>query len=446
MKRLRPGIWLGITALGLLFAPWSADAMPSYARQTGQACTACHMNFPELTPFGRAFKLGGYTLSSGESSFPPLSAALQPAFTHTQKSQPGGAAPHFGPNDNLSLELASAYYAGKIFENVGTFTQVNFNGIERKFSLDHTDIRYAQSGSIGSTDIAYGATLNNAPTIEDIYNTTNAYGFPFASPLLALRPNSASFLEGLQMQVGGLGAYALLDSTVYGAFTLYKTLPSDFQRATGNNMAGVNEIDTVAPYWRFALQREWDVHSASVGTFGTFANTNPGRMRSAGTDRFLDVGLDAQYQFRSDPHGASLQASWIHEDARPSASRALGLAANSSNSLDSFRIKTSYLYQDTYGATVAYFARSGTTDRGLFAPAPRTGSANGKPDTSGWIFELDWLPFMNTPVVFAPLAQLKLSLQYVAYNKFNGGTSNYDGSGRSASDNNTLFLLAWFVF
>src|SRR5260221_4706859 len=176
MKRLRPGIWLGIVALGLLFTPWPADAMPSYARQTGQACTACHMNFPELTPFGRAFKLGGYTLSASESSFPPLSAALQPAFTHTQRSQPGGAAPHFGPNDNASLEFASAYYAGKIFDNVGTFTQLNFSGTERKLSLDHTDIRYAQSGSIGSMDIAYGATINNAPTIEDIYNTTNTYG------------------------------------------------------------------------------------------------------------------------------------------------------------------------------------------------------------------------------------------------------------------------------
>jgi hypothetical protein len=34
----------------------------------------------------------------------------------------------------------------------------------------------------------------------------------------------------------------------------------------------------------------------------------------------------------------------------------------------------------------------------------------------------------------------------VAYQKFNGGTSNYDGSGRSASDNNTVYLLAWLMF
>jgi hypothetical protein len=34
-------------------------ALPSYARQTGQQCAACHNGFPELTPYGRQFKLRG---------------------------------------------------------------------------------------------------------------------------------------------------------------------------------------------------------------------------------------------------------------------------------------------------------------------------------------------------------------------------------------------------
>jgi hypothetical protein len=41
---------------------------------------------------------------------------------------------------------------------------------------------------------------------------------------------------------------------------------------------------------------------------------------------------------------------------------------------------------------------------------------------------------------------VKLQVQYVAYSKFNGGARNYDGSGRDASDNNTLYLLGWFNF
>ena len=39
-----------------------ARAVPSYARQTGQECIACHVSFPELTPYGRYFKLTGYTI------------------------------------------------------------------------------------------------------------------------------------------------------------------------------------------------------------------------------------------------------------------------------------------------------------------------------------------------------------------------------------------------
>ena len=41
-----------------------AWAVPSYTRQTGDPCSACHIGGygPALTPHGRAFKLGGKTL------------------------------------------------------------------------------------------------------------------------------------------------------------------------------------------------------------------------------------------------------------------------------------------------------------------------------------------------------------------------------------------------
>src|ERR1700694_764874 len=74
------------------------QALPSYARQTGQECAACHNGFPELTPYGRQFKLNGYTFGGGDkSAMPPIAAMTIPSFTHTELGQPGGAAPHFGP-------------------------------------------------------------------------------------------------------------------------------------------------------------------------------------------------------------------------------------------------------------------------------------------------------------------------------------------------------------
>ena len=44
-----------------------------------------------------------------------------------------------------------------------------------------------------------------------------------------------------------------------------------------------------------------------------------------------------------------------------------------------------------------------------------------------------------------PIQNLRLMLQYYDFAKFNGGNSNYDGSGRRARDNNMLFLNAWLV-
>jgi hypothetical protein len=41
---------------------------------------------------------------------------------------------------------------------------------------------------------------------------------------------------------------------------------------------------------------------------------------------------------------------------------------------------------------------------------------------------------------------VKLSIQYTAYSKFNGGGSNYDGVGRSASANNSVYLVLWFAY
>jgi hypothetical protein len=41
---------------------------------------------------------------------------------------------------------------------------------------------------------------------------------------------------------------------------------------------------------------------------------------------------------------------------------------------------------------------------------------------------------------------VKFGLQYVHYNKFDGATSNYNGAGRNAGDNNTLFAYAWIAF
>src|SRR5262249_19525308 len=122
-----------------------ANAVPAFARQTGQPCTTCHIGSfgPQLTPFGRDFKIGGYTQAGGEglASKIPLSAMLLPSFTNTGAGQPGGAAPHFGDNNNVAMDQISVFLAGRITDYAGAFVQGTYSGGDRAFLLDNTDVR-----------------------------------------------------------------------------------------------------------------------------------------------------------------------------------------------------------------------------------------------------------------------------------------------------------------
>jgi len=55
---------VGVLLLACMACAWSdAEAVPSFTRQTGLKCSVCQSNPPELTAFGRKFKLEGYTLT-----------------------------------------------------------------------------------------------------------------------------------------------------------------------------------------------------------------------------------------------------------------------------------------------------------------------------------------------------------------------------------------------
>src|SRR5665213_4192854 len=91
------------------FLAGRAAAVPAFAEQTGQACASCHVGGfgPQLTPFGRAFKLGGYTLRTKGNV--PLSAMAVASFTATRRAQAAPPANGFSTNDNLALDQASIF-------------------------------------------------------------------------------------------------------------------------------------------------------------------------------------------------------------------------------------------------------------------------------------------------------------------------------------------------
>jgi hypothetical protein len=151
-----------------------ALALPSFARQTGQPCGTCHTYYPQLTPYGRLFKLNGYTTGGGKfrttlfpSQFdstnalaayakkadgdmattlsgqrdmsnvwvPPIAMMAIYGYTHTQKDQVGlppftaQDLPGLGPyhaNDNANLSQLSIFYGGAITDHIGLFSQTTY--------------------------------------------------------------------------------------------------------------------------------------------------------------------------------------------------------------------------------------------------------------------------------------------------------------------------------
>src|SRR6266852_6363711 len=441
---------LTVALRAFLAATRPAAALPSYARQTGQQCAACHNGFPELTPYGRLFKLNGYTFAGGpKTDLPPLAAMVIPTFTHTQggqpgEGQPGGAAPHFGPNNNFAVpQSVSVFYGGAIAPHVGAFIQATYDHVGRTFSWDNTDIRYAAAGNLFGGEMIYGVTINNNPTVTDPWNSTPAWGFPFLTSALAPTPAAATLIEGgLAQQVAGPSVYTFWNRLVYAEIGGYHTLTKGMDSALGVNPTGTSSINGVAPYWRLALEPKWGRHALELGTFGLAASVNPGRVTGFGTDHIVDLGFDTQYQFLADRDSISLQASYILENQSLTASQALGNSTNSRNHLHSTHVKATYYRDQTYGGTLGYFRIDGTSDPTLYAGSPN----DLNPNSNGWIGELDYIPFSHGGPSFWPWLNVKFGLQYVYYEKFNGGKTNFDGNGRNAHDNNTIFGFAWIAF
>ena len=432
------------TALAL-----NAVMVPGFSRQTGLACSACHFQFPQLTPFGRLFKLNGYTMTAlttirahaadttkretlGLLPIPPISAMAVASLTTTRTAIPGTQ------NSTASFpQQASLFVAGAVAPHVGIFSQFTYAATDGKLGIDNVDIRYANHTTLGEHDLLYGVTLNNNPTVQDVWNTVPAWGFPFMSSGVAPSGNAATLIDGgFGQQVVGLGAYGLWNSLLYTEVTAYRSAP---QGAAGPlDSTAVNAVHGVMPYWRVALQHQFDAGYLMVGTFGLAGSLYPSGVTGL-TNRHTDLGFDAQFERPAGDGGALiLRSSFIREARTLSALVAEdpSAAANVSNRLSTLRVNGTYQPNPTYGFTAGLFGTGGTTDTLLYAPGAITGSALGSPSTRGYLAELSVNPWQN----------VRIAGQYIGYTRFNGASQNYDGSGRSASGNGTFYLYTWIAY
>ncbi|RBP05666.1 hypothetical protein DFR50_13429 [Roseiarcus fermentans] len=478
---------LAAGAGGLTLGADPAEALPAFARQTGHACADCHTLIPELRPFGRRFKIGGYTLTGGDWQGPPLSAFYQIGGTRqtapydytaqglAAAQQNGLANPQANAapaglhtNANLTSQQVSVFVAGKLYENLGAFIGVAADPTFGGVGLDQSDVRYADTATWFGKDTIWGIDVNNSPTVEDPWNTLPSWGYPqinstIASGYTIYQPPLTKIEGAYQTNVGGAGVYTFWNDMVYAAVLAYKGLPPNWQ--PGVAAPASDALTNLAPYWRLAIEPHWGQHYLMVGTFGMYGRLAPDYQWGVGTNNYLDVGFDSQYQYDGDQYSLTVKLTDIIERQQLNASYFQGAASNRSDSLNSFKINQTFVWDHTYLFGLGYFNITGSHDCNLYGSAvapclnasiiPGGGTGNsvvGSPNGDGLIAEVAYSPFMKgAPGPYDDKKwNMRVGLQFTSYFHLYGGANNFDGSylgnTHNASGNNSLFAYMWIVF
>lgn len=415
----------------------SAWAVPFYAKQTGWECSTCHISYPELTETGRQFKLYGYTMGNRTI---PFSGMLMAGVDRigNNKVDPNNIPDKYTKDGQLALSQASLFTGGKILDNLGAFVQWTYDATAHHSAMDNLDLRYADSTTVYDKNLIYGISLNNNPSTQDVFNTTPAWSFPFNGPA-GYNPNPIpkpvvkTLIEGgLASNVGGIGPYIDFNDMLYGEFSIYHTANGALSLLRqGVTTANRVLLDGAAPYGRLAYHGSDGNRSWEIGTFGMNAKVHSDNTdTSSPSDKYVDTGIDAQYQIVDGDKRMSFQASLIHQKTTWNSAAVGAKYDNTSDTLNTFKLKGSYFWNKEWGGTLGYFSTTGSTDASFY------GTTTGSPDTRGYVAELDYQPF----------SQLRVSLQYAGYTKFDGSSNGYDATGHKASDNNTVYLSVWTAF
>lgn len=394
--------------LSLIIAP-SAHAVPSFARQTGVSCASCHTSFPQLTAFGRQFKMQGYTLTNAQrvkgeglniDLGAPLSMMLQTTWSTLKKS---ADATTDKSQTRLPAQL-SIFYAGRITDNIGSFVQITAED-GGSFSQDNTDIRFADNGKLGGSPVTYGITLNNNPTVQDPWNSTPVWGFPWFEAGYGYEyPDT--LLTSVGGAVAGMTGYAFWNNHLYAELGAYQAANTGASTALDGNI-----IKDGAPYGRLAFTSHNGSLDWEIGALGMSATTPD-------DNKLTDSGVDAELQWMlSSNQSLTLDANYIHETQD-----------YNSQHLNTMKADLTWYTNQTWGITLGYHgARS--SDNPVIRGETTWDPSGGNLDTDAYQLQVDYTPWLNT----------RFAAQYTSYAKLNGTTTD-------ASNSNQFMLGAWFLF
>jgi hypothetical protein len=403
MNKTILSLGLGVAALTLsiLMVPRDAQAVPSYARQFGKPCSACHTMWPRLNPTGREFKLSGYTSVSEEYprivkdnldllTYAPLSLSVR-AFPFKKENA--------GRSETTIPDEVALFYAGRITNNIGAFIEPI---IAPDFTFEFAKLSgYTKMGKDTLGVVAGKMDSGGADPYNTIrftsYHTVNLPGILDEGHLRA--EGSGDFFQfGSTENVGILANGKFINNSVYAAVGGYRGHSSN---DPGDLFARVAYEHPISAYSNFeigghlykGIERYDHSDDPTIGIYESKVNR---------------YGADASFQIEEGDHIIDVVAIYMQGKDTD-----LDAVPGNDVKFKGYYGEVTYFFARTYGATLAY-------DYMKSDEAPSL-------DKKGPVVNISYVPWLNT----------KLSLEYSHF--------KYQESGEESNDDNLYFLVHMYL-
>ena len=205
----------------LLVAAKAAYAIPAFARMYGTSCSTCHIDFPKLNDFGKAFKDAGFKFPKDDETMlkippvmlgapankelwpksiwpgtipgiPPIGFQMTSYFQYTGSNSgnfaaltPAGTLPPFVPSTDFQTGLFSLFSAGNFGSDIAFWVNndLSFGGGNANAGLGDVSHRPEPGGAGAATD----RHRNRPPASQEHCSKRGLCGKQRHAPYLQLR-------------------------------------------------------------------------------------------------------------------------------------------------------------------------------------------------------------------------------------------------------------------
>lgn len=392
MKKI---ILIGITAFFALtfigIMPEKALAVPSFARQVGKPCSACHSIWPRLNATGREFKEMGYTDVADDYPRiegdnldllrfgPPLSVSvISFPYSHSKKTDEKGVSETRIPDE------VAFFFAGRITPNLGAFVEPNWERDTNKVNVELA--KFSAAKRLGSNTVGLVVSKGDVAA-ADPYNTIRFTAFHTI--------NSPAIFFDTDARGGGGDLFSFANTDNQGAVANGKFFNTIYLAAGAFKGDGASENVNSDPADGFArLAIEYPITGESIASIGGFYYGGKERYAHLASDEVVSqdlvyeskvarYGVDFQYQMESAPHIIDLVAVYMGGKDKDVWDGSL-TGDRSDVQFNGCYGEISYFYDRTYGLTVGYDYLKSDDDKSL--------------DKQGATVNVTYQPWLNTKI------------------------------------------------